>query len=183
MFGKDKFATALTTMRSWRCRLGFCAFLLVAAASAQAAEAISHFNIVLLQPSRVLEERVPNIDAMADYVKAVEAAAREAVIASGVQQSVGGFIVVAVRPGLKSKVWLDFDTMLDLELKNQIATRVKAVEPFEAIKGPVVFALKVATWSGKESKRLAPAPAEWRAVARPGAPLEVGELVERIWTD
>ncbi|MCV2369128.1 hypothetical protein [Roseateles oligotrophus] len=155
----------------------------IASRGAQAAEPITHFNVVLLQPSAVLEERVPSIDAMAAYVKAVEAAAREAVIASGVQQSVGGFIVVAVRPGLKSNVWLDFDAMLDLGLKQQIGTRVRAVAPFEAIKGPVVFALKVATWNGKESKRLAPAPLEWKQAPRAGGPLEVGELVESLWTD
>ncbi len=162
----------------------FVAALFAAAcASAQAAEPLTHFNLVLLQPSAVLEERAPNIDAMADYVKAVEMAAREAVIGSGVQQAVGGFIVVAVRPGARSNVWLDFDAMLDLELKRQLVTRIRAVPPFEAVKGPVVFALKVATWGAKASKRIAPAPPEWRAVPRTGDPLEVGELVERLWRD
>ncbi len=153
------------------------------AAPVRAVEPITRFNIVLLQASSILEERVLNIDSMADYVKAVEAAAREAVVASGVQQSVGGFIVIAVRPGLQSKVWLDFDAMLDLDLKKQIVARIEAVRPFEATKGPVVFALKVATWRGKESKRLAPAPAEWKLVPRTGPPLEVGELVESLWAD
>jgi hypothetical protein len=152
-------------------------------ACAQAAEPIGQVNIVLLQPSRVLEERVPDIDAMAAYVKAVEAAAREAVLASGVRQAVGGFIVVAVRPGPSSKVWLDFDALLDLTLKQAIISRVTAVPPFEVIKGPVVFALKLATWGGKPSKRLAPAPLEWRQAPRSGPPLEVGELVESLWTD
>lgn len=161
------------------------AFLLAATCvSAQAAEPLTHFNLVLLQPSAVLEERAPNIDAMADYVKAVELAAREAVVASGVRQAVGGFIVVAVRPGARSNVWLDFDAMLDLQLKQQIATRVRAVPPFEAVKGPVVFALKVATWGAKASKRIAPAPQEWKALPRNGSEaLEVGELVERLWID
>jgi len=149
----------------------------------RAAEPITQFNVVLLQPTAMLEERVPQVDAMAAYIKAVEAAAREAVIASGVQQAVGGFIVVAVRPGLQSKVWLDFDAMLDLELKQQISSRIRAVPPFEVLKGPVVFALKVATWNGRQSKRLAPAPPEWKSAAPAGAPLEVGELVERIWAD
>jgi hypothetical protein len=173
---------SLEAIRRGCLRLGL-ACLFVVCAIVQAAEPITRFNVVLLQPSSVLELRVPDIDAMAAYVKAVEAAAREAVIASGVQQSVGGFIVVAVRPGLKSNVWLDFDAMLDLELKKQLSTRIKAVAPFEAVKGPVVFALKVATWSGKESKRLAPAPLEWKQSPRNGPPLEVGELVERLWTD
>lgn len=159
------------------------AWLLVAAPCAWAAEPLTNFNVVLLQPSAVLEERVPSIDAMAEYIKAVEAASREAVIASGAKQSVGGFIVVAVRPEWRSNVWLDFDSLLDLELRRQIVAKVRALKPFEARKGPVVFALKVATWNGKESKRAAPSPPEWRGVARNGTPLEVGELVESVWVE
>jgi hypothetical protein len=157
--------------------------LSAAAGWVQAAEPLTNFNVVLLQPSAVLEERVPSVDAMAQYIQAVEAALNEAVIASGAKQSVGGFVVVAVRPARGSNVWLDFDALLDLELKRQMSARVKAVEPFEVRKGPVVFALKVATWNGKESKRAAPFPPEWRGVTRDGAPLEVGELVERLWAD
>jgi len=157
--------------------------LLLVSAWAHASEPLTVFNVILLQPSQVLEERVPDVDAMAAYVKAVEAAAREAVVASGVKQALGGFIVVAVRPGAQSTAWLDFDALLDLGLRSQIVSRLKAVPPFEAQKGPVVFALKVATWGGKESKRLAPAPPEWKHVKQEGPPLEVGELVERVWAE
>jgi len=157
--------------------------LLLAAVAAPAAEPLTHFNVVLLQPSSVLEERVPSVDAMADYIKAVQAASREAVLASGARQSVGGFIVVAVKPGLKSQVWLDFDTLTDLEIQQQITDRVKAVKPFDATKGPVVFALKVATWGGKESRRTAPLPSAWKQAMQGQAPVEVGDLVERIWHD
>ena len=156
---------------------------LLAAAAAHAAGPLTNFNVVLLQPSSVLEERVTSVDAMAEYVKAVEAASREAVIASGARQSVGGFIVVAVKPGLKSNVWLDFDALTDLEMQKQIAARVKAVKPFETTKGPVVFALKVATWDGRESRRTAPLPPEWKSATQGQPPMEVGDLVERIWQD
>jgi len=150
---------------------------------AHAAEPFTNFNVVLLQPSDVLEQRVPSIDAMADYIKLVQSAVRDAVIASGSKQSVGGFIVVAVRPDLQSKVWLDFDTLLDLEARRQIVSKVQAVKPFEARQGPVVFALKVGLWGGKESKRIAPAPAEWKSAVQGGTRLEVGELVEKIWNE
>lgn len=155
--------------------------LLLAAFNARAAEPFTNFNVVLLQPSSVLEERVASVDGMADYIKAIEAASREAVAASSARQSVGGFLVIAVRPGLQSKVWLDFDALLDLEIKKQLTAAVQAVKPFEARKGPVVFALKVAIWGGKETKRPAPLPAEWKRAQQGGAPLEVGELVETVW--
>ena len=76
---------------------------------------------------------------MADYIKAVEAASREAVLASGATQALGGFIVLAVRPGLRSKVWLDFDALLDLEIRKQVTDRVRAIPPFEVVEGPVVM--------------------------------------------
>ncbi|MED5617658.1 hypothetical protein [Ideonella sp. BN130291] len=155
--------------------------LALGAPSAVAAEPLTVFNVVLLQSSTVLEERVASVDAMAEYVKAVEAAAREAVSASSARQSVGGFIVVAVRPGQQSKVWLDFDALLDLALKQQIAAKVASVQPFEARQGPVVFALKVALWDGKATRRTVPLPAEWKNARRDGAPMEVGELVDSLW--
>jgi hypothetical protein len=157
--------------------------LLFGAAGARAAEPLVNFNVVLLQPGSTLEERVPSVDAVAEYVRSIEAAARSAVVASKARQSLGGFIVVAVRPGLKSKVWLDFDALLDLEIRRQIIEMTQAVKPFEARKGAVVFALNVALWGGARTKRVAPSPPEWKKVTQSGAPLEVGELVEAAWNE
>lgn len=156
------------------------ATLILAAGMGHAAEPFTRFNVVLLQSSKVLEERV-GVDAMADYIKAIEAAAREAIAASPSRQAAGGFLVVAVRPGRQSRVWLDFDTLLDLDMRQRLVGKVRAVEPFEARNGPVVFALKVATWGGKESRRNAPMPLEWKQASAASAPREVGELVESIW--
>jgi hypothetical protein len=152
-------------------------------AAAPGAEPFTNFNVVLLQSSKVLEERVASIDAMAEYIKAIEAAAKEAVAASPARQSTGGFLVVAVRPGPRSRVWLDFDTMLDLDIRKQLTSKVEAVAPFEVRKGPVVFALKVGVWGGKETRRTAPMPAEWKQASASSAPREVGELVESIWIE
>ena len=158
--------------------------LWAAALAAQAAEPITKSDVVLLQPSSVLEERVPSVDAMADYIKAIEAASREAVLASPLRQSAGGFIVVAVRPGQKSKVWLDFDTLLDSEMSRQIITRATAVPPFEARQGPVVFALKVSLWQGRESRRVAPSPPEWKAATKQaGRQLDLDTLIRRVWRE
>lgn len=161
--------------------LGLC--LLAGLAGARAAEPVTELGVVLLQPSAVLEERVPSVDAMADYIKAVQAASREAVLGSAARQSVGGFIVVAVRPGPQSHVWLDFDALLDLELRKQILDKVAAVKPFEAVKGPVVFALKVSLWNGRPPKRAAPLPPEWKKATGNGERPDVGQLVDRIWNE
>lgn len=158
--------------------------LSVAALCAQAAEPITKLGVVLLQPSTVLEERVPSVDAMAEYIKSVEAASRAAVLASALRQSAGGFIVIAVRPGLQSRVWLDFDTLLDADISREIVSRVTQVRPFDARKGPVVFALKVAVWDGRESRRVAPSPSEWKAATKQaGRPLDIDSMIQRVWRD
>jgi hypothetical protein len=159
------------------------ASLFFTALAGQAAEPFTNFNVVLLQPSKVLEERVASIDEMAEYIKAIEAAAGEAVAASPARQATGGFLVMAVRPGQQSRVWLDFDTLLDLDIRKRLTSKVLEVKPFEAKKGAVVFALKVGIWGGKESRRTAPMPIEWKQASAGSAPREVGELVESIWSD
>lgn len=155
--------------------------LSLALSPTRAAEPFTRHGVVLLQPSPVVEARVPSVDAMADYIKEVEAAVRHAVQASPARQSVAGFLVVAVRPGRRSKAWLDFDTLVDLGLQRDIVARVQAVKPFEAKDGPVVFAVKLALWDAKPSKRQVPLPAEWRSARGDGAPQEVEALVERLW--
>ncbi|HEX6018952.1 MAG TPA: hypothetical protein VFZ28_12715 [Burkholderiaceae bacterium] len=162
----------------------FSGLIWMAAALALAAEPIVKQGVVLLQPSTILEQRVASVDAMAGYIKAVEAAAREAVQGSAVKQATGGFIVIAVKPGLKSKVWLDFDALLDPDTSRQLAARITAVEPFEARQGPVVFALKVSLWGGRESRRVAPAPADWKAATKQaGRQLDIDGMIQRVWRE
>ena len=158
--------------------------LLLAAPWALATEPVVKQGVVLLQPGPVLEERVSSVDAMAQYIKAVEVASREAVLASPARQATGGFIVIAVKPGQKSKVWLDFDVLLDAEMSRQIIAKVSAVEPFEARNGPVVFALKVGLWDGRESRRVAPSPSEWKAATQQaGRQLDIDTLIRRVWRE
>lgn len=160
------------------------ALLGAALACAHAAEAFTKHNVVLLQPSKVLEARVASLDAMAQYIAAVETAARVAVLASGSTRPVAGFIVVAVQPGARSRVWLDFDAAPTFETSRQLIARIGAVPPFEARNGPVVFALKAGLWDAFESKRIAPSPAEWKAAThKAGKQLEIDELMEQLWRE
>ncbi|MBE7420493.1 MAG: hypothetical protein HS128_22575 [Ideonella sp.] len=154
----------------------------LAALCARRAQAAASFGVVLLQPSSLLEQRVAGVDALADYIRAVEVAVREVVHANPSARPAAGFIVVAVRPGRHSKAWLDFDTPPAFDISRQLVARIGAVPPLDAHGGPVVFALKVALWGGFESARIAPAPAEWKAATHAaGHALEVDALIDRIW--
>ena len=149
---------------------------------ANAAEALTTFNVILLQPDPVLQARVPDIDALAAYIQALQAQARVSVPGPGAANS--GFIVVALRPGGRSNAWLDFDDPLNEGVSEALVKRLRAVTVPPVQGGAVVFALKVGIWGGKESSRVAPAPAEWRdAAAKAGHALEPGELALSIWKD
>jgi len=170
----------------WAWRAAFaCALLWLGHAGARAAEPFTKHNVVLLQPSAVLEARVASVDAMAEYIRAVEAAAADAVQASASKRPAAGFIVLALRPGPRAKVWLDFDAPPpSFETSRALVTKIAAVKPFEVRDGPVVFALKVGLWDAFESKRLAPSPSEWKAATRKtGQQLEIDALIEQVWRD
>ena len=160
------------------------AALIGAAALAHAAEPYTKHNVVLLQGSSVLEARVASVDAMAEYIRAVETAARQAVLAAPTPRPAAGFIVVAVQPGPRARVWLDFDSAPSFETSRLLVDKIAAVPPMEVRNGPVVFALKVGLWDAFESKRLAPSPPSWKAVTQQaGKQLEIDELMERLFRD
>jgi hypothetical protein len=132
----------------------------------------------------VLEARVVSLDAMAQYIRNVEAAAKEGVLAARSTRPAAGFIVLAVQPGERSRVWLDFDSPPSFETGQQLVARIGAVKPFEVRNGPVVVALKVGLWDAFESKRIAPSPAQWKAqMQKAGKQLEIDELMEQLWHD
>jgi hypothetical protein len=159
--------------------------LLCTAAFAHAAEPFTKHNVVLLQSSAVLEARVSSVDAMAAYIRAVEAAAAQAVRAGASQRPAAGFIVIAVRPGPQARVWLDFDAPPpSFDTSRALVAHIAAVKPFEVRDGPVVFALKVGLWDAFESKRVAPSPVEWKAAKnKSGQQLEIDALIEQVWRD
>jgi hypothetical protein len=170
-------------MRRW-CASAVLACVVGVAAPTRAAEPLQRVGVVLLQPSNVLEARVPSVDAMADYVRAIESAARDAVVGSLSKRPAGGFIVVAVRPNRQSRVWLDFAPVLNFQTGQQIVAKVGALEPFDARDGPVVFAVQVSLWGGAAPPRVAPTPPEWKAVTeQTGKPLEIDALIARVWRE
>src|SRR5262245_953300 len=118
-------------MRAW---IGL-AWLLAMVAVVHAGEPFTKHNVVLLQPSSVLEARVVSLDAMAQYIRNVEAAAKEGVLAARSTRPAAGFIVLAVQPGERSRVWLDFDSPPSFETGQQLVAKINAVKPFEVRNG------------------------------------------------
>lgn len=137
-------------------------------------------SAMLLQPDFVLQERLPSVDALAGYVKAVDHAAGTA-LATTPATPASGWLVLAVRPGHQSMAWLDFDAALPAATAEALRTRILAVPPFAARAGVVVVALNVSLWDAPAATGF-PNPPEWRAaVANDTVDIEIGALVERVW--
>ncbi|UOD28925.1 hypothetical protein INH39_26355 [Massilia violaceinigra] len=150
------------------------------ASSVQAASNVTAGGVVLLQPDQVIGARV-TVDKLAPYLKQVDTAATRALKATKGVPASGGFLVVAMRPGEQSKIWLDFNPPLPQALATTLVDGARAV-PVPAVKGTVVVAMKYGVGGGSAPSHAAPSPAEWKEVAKAaGVPLEIGDLVERSW--
>ena len=148
----------------------------------RSAEPLVNAGVVLLQPESVLQSRVKDAAEFAAYMQQVEGAAAQALKGAFQRKPVGGFIVLAIRPQRRSKVWLDLDGDLPTTTRQALVQHIEAVVPPEVQDGLVVFALKASFWGGRPPTRVAPAPAEWKAAAEEaGKKLAVEALVDRVW--
>ena len=164
--------------RAVRIILLFIVMMCAGAASAQSAYEMK--GIVLLQPESVIRERI-SASAIAPYVRSVNAAAAD-IFGTQKRRPAGGFLVLAVRPGKQSAVWLDIRPALSPALARELVTRLRAVAAPDVANGPVVFAIKVSLWGGTAPEHQMPTPSEWTdAAQKVSTPLEVGQLVESIW--
>jgi hypothetical protein len=149
-----------------------------------AAEPVTRASVVLLQPESVFQQRVPSTQLLANYIGAVELAAASALMSSVQKPKVNGFLVLAVRPGQKSKAWLDFTPSLPLELAEAILAKVEAVPALSVNEGVIAFGVELRLWGAVASSKQMPAPAEWKAVAqKAGRPLETSALIELVWPE
>jgi hypothetical protein len=159
----------------------FAAFAALLCMPAFAADPYAMQGVVLLQPEAVLSERVTALE-LAAYIKAVNAEASASLSGIADAAPAAGFIVVAVRPGGQSRVWLDFSPALPAAVAARLAGSVEQLKPFDAQHGVVVFALNTTLWGAAPTTSATPAPAEWtEATKLAGVPMEVGALVEHLW--
>ncbi len=163
-------------------RMKFLALLasMFLAFTASAATPYRMDSIMLLQPEFVLKERVPSVDSLSGYIRAVQGAAASA-LANESAHPASGHLVLAVRPGKQSMVWLDFKPALPEATAARLRAAILAVPAFEARQGVVVFSLSSSLW-GASSANGFPDPPEWRKTMEGhDGPIEIGDLVEKVW--
>lgn len=103
-------------------------------------------DVVLLQPDFVLQERV-TVKALAPYIQSVNVAALE-VLSGQKYEPAGGFVVLAIRPGMQSAAWLDIRPALPPDLARALVARLHAVPAPTVEGGPVVFAIRASLSGG-----------------------------------
>jgi hypothetical protein len=141
-------------------------------------------GITMLQTEKVFFERVPGMGAFEVYVKQLVDAVDGAVAKVPKSTPAGGFLVVAVKPDGRSRVWLDVAPPLTHDAAMSITSAAQQVYPVTVKKGVVLFAVKISLWGGKPPQGMVPRPQEWEAEAdKVGGPIELADLVLRVWPD
>jgi hypothetical protein len=156
---------------------------LSAASDARAVEPLIQHDVVLLQKGDIIDQRVDGgADAMAAYLKALGQAETETLRAHPAQIPSAGFIVVAVRPGNKTRTWFDFQPALADTTMAALRQTVETTPTMTVKSGEIIFALRVSVWSDKPPKAYAPAPQEWRDATKGMKPKpDVDTLVDMLW--
>jgi hypothetical protein len=156
---------------------------LAATSAACAVEPLVQHDVVLLQKGDIIEQRVDGgADAMAAYLKTLGQAETEAMRAHPAQIPAAGFIVVAVRPGNRTRTWFDFQPALADATMAALRQAVETTPTMTVKSGEIVFALRVSLWSDKPPKAYAPAPQEWRDATKGMKPKpDVDTLVDMLW--
>jgi len=154
-----------------------------ATAAARAIEPLVQHDVVLLQKGEIIEQRVDGgADAMAAYLKALGQAETDTMRANPAQIPSAGFIVVAVRPGNRTRTWFDFKPALADATMDALRHTVETTPTMTVKSGQIIFALRVSLWSDKPPRSYAPAPQEWRDATQDMKPKpDVDTLVDMLW--
>ena len=164
-------------------RLLAAALALAATSAAHAVPPLVQHDVVLLQKGEIIEQRVEGgADAMSAYLKTLGDAEMETMRANPTQIPAAGFIVVAVRPGNRTRTWFDFKPALADATMAALAHTVEATPTMPVKSGEIIFALRVSLWSDKPPKAYVPAPQAWRDAAKGMNPKpDVDTLVDMVW--
>ena len=158
------------------------------AGASSAAPNVKTAMIVLYQPEEVMQARVLEVKALADYAKGLEAACAD--YFAGATRPETLHIVIAVKPGKRARVWFVSDTR-KLESLAPLRDKLQAVVPLEVFHGPVAFGLQMSIAGGAPGAPSAtdsgppPIPQEWRDSAKgEEGPLTVpDDFLKKVWPD
>jgi hypothetical protein len=139
-------------------------------------------NIVMYQPSDVLEERLPDATKLNDYIKRLHDVCQKFFAGSTVPETLD--IVVAVRPGKQSRIWFVSSVQPILDAKRKaLRKNLENVTPCDVIGGSIAFAIAAKIAGGDGTKRTdIPMPLEWQKAAASKANVAVPDgVLDAVW--
>jgi len=139
-------------------------------------------TIILLQPNKVLSQRIPNVGALSDYIKQLNGAVSKFAGNHPIHKPVSGYVVLAVKPRNRSKAWLVFDPELSPELFNELINGIQTVPAPSVNIGVISFGENVQLWGSQMKNGHFSVPPEWNAVAKKNKrPMETSEIIDSLW--
>jgi hypothetical protein len=144
-------------------------------------------TVVLYLPDRALRERGPPPEALADYIKSLEARANAVLAALPGGRGVSGAVVVGLKPPARSRIWvMAGEKSREAELTAALKAPLESVSP-PAVQGFNAFALNFDAWGGgsalfPSSSPPVPVPEEWRR-ALPHGGILPDAVFRAIWPD
>jgi hypothetical protein len=140
---------------------------------------------MLYQPDPVLQERVPDIDALAGFMKRIEGegVAYWAEVPRGAGQALT--IVVAIKPGGLARFWLESSpTGVGAALLDPFAARLRGLPVPPVRGGPVAFAIHATLWGGQRTGGgWAFMPTEWQERCAGQEVVVPDGVLKTVWPD
>lgn len=141
-------------------------FSISAAPAADGAKGFQTVGVQLYLPNDAMQKRVPNVQALATFIKAVQQICTEHFASSEIADSLA--IVVAIKPGNQARYWFvssrytpdgDFDTL---------RAKLAKIPAPTVVGGPVTFAIQssIAGGAPKTLSKELPIPKEWKVAAQ-----------------
>lgn len=180
--------TALAAMEEWRFAPGTMKGKPVATTAAQefkfeiVKSGFETTNITLYQPDELVQKRLPGAGHLAAYIEQLQNVAGETFAETTKPASLQ--IVVAVRPGRKSRVWLT-GSALEAKTLEDLRKKLEAIPPLEVRDGPVAFAVSGKIAGGAVTEGEIPMPQEWQdAVKKLPQPVMIPDgLLDTVWPE
>jgi len=123
-------------------------------------------NIALYQPNDVLQARTRSVEDLAAYIKQIQAVCTEFYANDTKPENL--HIVVAVRPGKRSRVWFISSTAPNDASRDPLRKKLEAIPPCDAHGGPIAFTISAALaggagkiFTGEDKDFSPPIPKEW----------------------
>ena len=147
-------------------------------------------QVALYQPDDELRARIgDSAESLAAYIGALNVAAERVLAAGKPHAGSTGAIVVAVKPGRRSRVWLEFgNNPFPAAEKQALLSRLQSVPPLDVHGGALLFAITFEAWGGgvpiTTSDQPVPIPAAWKeAAATSGGGALPEAVLDVLWPD